>query len=290
MFGVTSMTGSLRRAAMRKPGRALLGANRRRWHYSDRFDPGRVEANHAALAARVEAAGTEILWMSGDDRGIADAVFTYDASLMTPRGAILMAPGKPLRAGEQALHHTFYHANGIPVIGEVTGEGRVEGGDTLWLDEKTLAVGRSFRTNQSGAAQLAAILAPDGISVEIYDLPAYHGPDACLHLMSLLSFVGSGRVLICAPLIPVSLLQRLQAKGVITIETPMDEFEASFTLSANVLATGPQNCIMIDGFPKTRKSIEATGVEVDVFDGSSLCLGCEGGPTCLTLPILREGS
>ena len=72
------------------------------------------------------------------------------------------------------------------------------------------------------------------------------------------------------------------------IEAPYDEFEKSNTLSTNVLALSPGNCIMIDGFPKTRKALLDSGIKVQVFDGEALCIGCEGGPTCLTRPLLRN--
>ena len=155
MFGVSSMTARLRRVALRGPGPAMLRADAAAWHYGAQFDRDQVAADHAAFAKVLETTGAEILWMNGEDRGIADSVFTYDASLMTPEGAILMSPGKPQRAGEQELHRAFYQAQGIPVIGEIGGEGRAEGGDTLWLDETNLAVGRGFRTNSAGIAQLA---------------------------------------------------------------------------------------------------------------------------------------
>ena len=53
--------------------------------------------------------------------------------------------------------------------------------------ERTLAVGRGVRTNQAGIDQLRAIIEPHGIAVEQFDLPYLHGPDACLHLMSVVS-------------------------------------------------------------------------------------------------------
>lgn len=287
MYGVSSMTAPLRRVALRRPGPAMLDADAALWHYGPSFDRDKVAANHAAFAAALKGAGAEVLWMDGDERGIADSVFTYDASLMTPEGAILMSPGKPLRAGEQELHRDFYAAHDIPVVGEILGEGRAEAGDTLWIDARTLAVGRGFRTNRAGIAQLAEILRPMDVSLHPFDLPVYRGAAACLHLMSLVSPVDSRAALVCAPLLPVGLWELLRDKGFALIETPTDEFEASETLSTNILATAPGQCIMIDGFPKTRAALEAAGIAVRVFDGAALCIGCEGGPTCMTRPILR---
>lgn len=288
MYGVASMTAPLRRVALRRPGPALLGADPAAWHYGPRFDPGRAAAEHAAFAKLLAESGVELLWMEGEDRGIADSVFTYDASLMTPAGAILLSPGKPLRSGEQELHRAFYAAQGIPLIGELTGDARAEGGDTLWLDARTLAVGRGFRTNQAGIEQLAALLAPAGVTVHAFDLPVHRGAAACLHLMSLISLVDQRRALACVRLLPVGLWELLRRLDYELIEAPHAEFEASATLSVNVLAVAPGRCVMVEGFPETRGRLEAAGIEVRVFEGTALCLACEGGPTCLTRPILRR--
>ncbi len=289
-WGVASMTAPLRRVALRAPGPGMLGADPAAWHYGASFDPARVMDEHAALVALLRADGIELLWMAGDDGGNADAVFTYDASLMTPDGAVLMAPGKPLRAGEQELHRAFYAEHGITLLGEIAAPGLGEAGDMFWLDPATLAVGRGFRTNQAGIEQLRAILASRGIGVETFDLPYHAGPDACLHLLSLLSPIDDKVVLAHLPLLPVALHDAFSARGIELLAAPEDEFEASGGLSVNVLATAPGHCIMLDGFPETRALLEGAGIEVRVFDGRALCLACEGGPTCLTRPIRRDPS
>lgn len=287
-YGVASMTAELRRVALRRPGESIQQADARLWNYGSSFDRRELGAEHAAFSGLLESAGVEILWMDGDDRGNADAVFTYDASLVTPAGAILMNPGKPLRAGEQALHREFYEAQEIPVIGEISGEGHAEAGDTLWLDTKTLAVGRGFRTNPAGISQLEALLALIGIEVHAFDLPVYHGAGACLHLMSLVSLVDTRIAAVTLPLLPVGLYSLMRQLDYHLVDISRDEFEKSGTLSANILALGPGRCIMLDGYPETRAALEAAGIEVSVFGGQALCVGCEGGPTCMSRPILRD--
>jgi N-dimethylarginine dimethylaminohydrolase len=286
-YGVASMTAPLRRVALRKPGASIQQANAETWNYGPGFDKDKVESEHAAFTDLLVKKSVEILWMD-EESGIADAVFTYDASLMTPDGAILMKPGKPLRAGEQELHRNFYAQQGIPIVGEITGDGHAEAGDTLWLDEKTLAVGRGFRTNQSGIDQLKAQLAGVGIDVHAFDLPVYYGASACLHLMSLVSLVDSRVAAICKLLLPVGLYQLMQGMGFSLIDIPYAEYESSGTLSGNILAIAPGECIMIDGFVLTRKLLQEAGIKVQVFTGDSLCIGCEGGPTCMSRPIYRS--
>lgn len=286
-YGVNSMTAPLRRVALRRPAESMQHASADEWHYGPTFDGSRLEPEHSTFTSLIQDAGVEILWMDGDDGGNADSVFTYDASLMTAKGAIHMKPGKALRAGEQHFHREFYEQQGIPVIGEVSGIATSEAGDTLWLDESTLAVGRGFRTNQAGIDQLQALLAPQGVTVHGFDLPVYYGAEACLHLMSLLSLVDTRTAAVMLPLLPVGLYRMMMEREFDLIELPPDEFDASHTLSGNILALAPRRCIMIDGFPKTRATLEDHGIEVAVFEGRALCIGGEGGPTCLSRPILR---
>ena len=124
----------------------------------------------------------EVVWMPENTQS-ADAIFTYDASLMTPQGAIQLNPGKVLRISESESHSNFYQSLGIPVIGKITGKAKCEAGDTLWLDDRTLLIGRGYRTNKAGIDQLQTILSDQGIKVLAFDLPCYLGEHACLHLM-----------------------------------------------------------------------------------------------------------
>lgn len=282
------MTAPLKKVALLKPGKSLLSADPVKWHYSSLFDPRKVQEVHTRFVEILQDYGVEIFWILENDLEIADSVFTYDASLMTSEGAILMSPGKALRMGEQSIHKNFYENHNIPIVGQVDSTGKLEAGDTLWLDKETLVIGRGFRTNSDGIEQITRILKPQGVEVFVFDLPVYSGKSACLHLMSLISLVDTFTALVCMPLLPVALLDLLSKKNFSIIEAPFDEFEESHTLSTNVLAVSPKECIMLEGIPKTRDILTSSGINVRVFSGDPLCIGCEGGPTCLTRPLLRD--
>jgi N-dimethylarginine dimethylaminohydrolase len=215
-------------------------------------------------------------------------VFTHDPSLMTDHGALILSMGKALRSAEPALHEAAYRELGIPVLGRVDPPGQVEGGDCVWVDDKTLAIGRGVRTNQDGIQQVANLLAPHGISVYGYDLPLWHGEEACLHLMSVISPLADDLALVFSPLLPAPFYQMLRARGITLVEGDADEFHASNGLSLNVLPTSPRQVIAVAGFPKTKAAMEAAGCTVKTFEADALCIACEGGPTCLTRPILRR--
>ena len=285
-YGVDSMVGALRLVAMRRPG-AILNAHPDEWHYAKPIDADTLIAQYEAFADLLEASGARIVWVGEDDGdGLADSVFTYDPSFVIPAGAIILRPGKPARLAEAELHRSLYEGL-MPILGTIEAPGTIEGGDCCWLDPTTLAIGRGFRTNQAGIDQLRSIVDPHGIRVEDYDLPFGNGPDACLHLLSVVNPIDVDLALVRAPLVPTALYQRMEEMGYRLLDVPADEFEQSAGLNLNVLAVGPRRCLAIDGFPQTVAMMEEAGCDVTVFRADELCLPCEGGPTCLTRPLHR---
>ncbi|NML75730.1 amidinotransferase [Rhizobium sp. S-51] len=286
-YGSQEMAKPLRRVLMRRPGPSLRAADPKKWHYDPTFDGEKAIVQYGEFARLVAASGAEILWLEDNGDGLADAMFTHDPSLMTDKGAIILNMGKPLRAGEPALHEAAYRKAGVPILGRVEALGTVEGGDCVWVDDKTLAIGRGVRSNQAGIDQVSAILAPLGVTVLGFDLPLWQGEEACLHLMSVISPLADDLALVHAPLLPAAFYFLLKEKGIRLVVAPESEFAASSGLNLNVLPTAPSKVIMVDGFPETRAAMEAAGCDVQVFAADALCIACEGGPTCLTRPILR---
>jgi N-dimethylarginine dimethylaminohydrolase len=281
------MAGPLRRVLMRSAAGAMRGADAGQWHYGPGFDPARAAEQHRKLADIVAASGAVIEWLPDTEDGLADSVFTHDPSLMTDHGAIILSMGKSLRRPEPGLHEEAYRRLGIPILGRIAAPGQVEGGDCVWVDRSTLAVGRGVRTNQAGIQQLANLLTPLSIAVYGFDLPLWQGEEACLHLMSVISPLADDLALVYAPLLPAAFWQMLRERGIRLVEGDADEFVASNGLSLNVLPTAPRQVIAVAGFPKTKAAMEAAGCTVETFEADALCIACEGGPTCLTRPVLR---
>lgn len=282
------MTPPLKRVVMRKPGDSLRQAKAEDWHYGAGFDGNRAIEQFGVFAGLVSASGAEIIWIEDTGDGLADAMFTHDPSLVTDKGAVILRMGKAGRMGEPELHASAYEAAGIPILGRIEAPGVVEGGDCIWVDKTTLAVGRGVRTNQAGIEQLGEILAPLGVSVLGFDLPLGNGAEACLHLMSVMSPLDEKLALVYAPMLPVAFWQLLKDRGYTLVEAPDDEFAASNGLNLNVLALTPGEVIMVEGFPKTQALMEKAGCKVTAFNADALCIPCEGGPTCLTRPVWRE--
>jgi len=274
------MTAPLRRVLVRPPGTDFS-----RWReYGWRAEPDaqRIAAEHEGLRATLEAAGAEVVVARTVVDGNLDAVYVYDPAIVADSGAILLRPGKESRREEVTAMRTDFEAAGIPIAAELTAPAIAEGGDTLWLDETTLVVGLGYRTNEAGAAQLADALPT--VQVVAVDLPHFHGPEEVMHLMSLVSPLDEDLALVYLPLMPVRLVELLEQRGIQFVEVPDEEFAS---MGCNVLALGPRLALALAGNPDTKRRMEAAGVALRVYAGDELSRKGDGGPTCLTRPLLR---
>jgi N-dimethylarginine dimethylaminohydrolase len=278
------MVEPLRRVLIRPPDEAFGAADPDRWHYTARPDLGRARAEHDAMVGILRGVGCEVLVHDAPLSDHADAVFVHDPVIVTDAGAVVLRMGKALRRGEEAAAAAVLEALGVPVVAALEGEASAEGGDLLWLDHDTLAVGRGSRTNAEGVRQLTAALRPLGVETVPVPLPWAGGPGACLHLMSLISMLDHDLAVVHLPLLPVPFVELLESRSVELVAIPEDELA---TMAPNVLALAPRRCLALEGNPVTRRRLEAAGCEVLTYRGDELSLKAEGGPTCLTRPILR---
>jgi dimethylargininase len=279
-YGCRSMTASLRRVLVRRPGADL--SRWREYHWRTEPDAERIAAEHEAFCTALAAEGAEVVVAEPAADGNPDAIYVFDPAIVADGGAILLRPGKEGRRGEVASMARELEAARVPIAAELTAPAVAEGGDTLWLDETTLVVGLGYRTNAAGAAQLAAAL--PAVEVITVDLPHHRGPGEVLHLLSLISPLDDDLAVVHLPLLPVRLVELLQERGIELVEVPDEEFES---MGCNVLAFAPRLALALDGNPETRRRMERAGVGVRVYVGDELSRNGDGGPTCLTRPLLR---
>ncbi len=230
---------------------------------------------------------TEIKHFEKDASVTMDSIYCRDASIATDKGMILCTMGKAGRVNEPAAAVKVYKAQGISILGEIKSPGTVEGGDVAWLDQKTLAVGRTYRTNAEGIRQLRALLSPDGIDVMEVQLPHYKGPSDVFHLMSIFSPVDKDLAVVYSSLMPIVFREELIRRGYQFVEVPDHEFES---MGCNVLAIAPRQCVMMKGNDVTKSILLEVGCTVIEYDGQEISYKGGGGPTCLTRPMWRKSN
>jgi N-dimethylarginine dimethylaminohydrolase len=272
---MSSMTARLQRVLMRRPPAAC--SDWRRYGWRSQPDPAGLAQEHEALAALLEEAGAEVVV---SEATTLDAIYVFDPVLLRAGRAIMLRPGKEARREEpEQLAGELAHV-GVAVDARLEEPATAEGGDLAWLDERTLLAGRSYRTNAAGIDALGSLLEIDVLAL---DLPSLHGPGACLHLLSLFSPLDTDLVVAYPPLLPVRLVQLFEDRGFEVVPVPDDEFD---TMGPNALALAPRVAVCPERNRETRRRLERAGVDVLVYRDDELAKG-DGGPTCLTLPLLR---
>jgi N-dimethylarginine dimethylaminohydrolase len=275
------MTGTLERVLVRPP----LAEDAVRWRecgWRGVPDYPAAAAEHEVLVGLLEEAGAEVV-ISRHDLGNPDAIYVYDPVLVGREGAVLLRPGKEVRRGEPAALTATLESAGVPVASAVGEPAWVEGGDTVWLDETTLLVGIGYRTNEAAVPALRDAF--PGVDVIAFDLAHWNGAGEVLHLMSFISPLDRDLALVYPRLAPVRLLGLLAEREISVVEVPDEEFESQ---GPNVLALGPRRALALDGNPQTRRRMERHGVDVVTYRGDEISRKGDGGPTCLTRPLLRS--
>ncbi|MEP1097313.1 MAG: arginine deiminase family protein [Cyclobacteriaceae bacterium] len=245
----------------------------------------KAKSEHKNLEELIAVKSPEIHYLPKSGLVTLDSVYCRDASIVTDFGIILCEMGKDKRKSEPEEEQRFFENNNVKILGQIESPGTLEGGDVAWLDQQTLAVGHTYRTNYEGIRQLKNLLAPVGVELLVAEMPHYQGPSDVFHLMSVLSPVDFKKAVVYSPLMPIHFRNELLARDFEFIEVPDEEFES---MASNVLATAPSECIMVSGNPITKSRLEAAGCTVHEYQGEEISVKGGGGPTCLTRPILRE--
>jgi N-dimethylarginine dimethylaminohydrolase len=288
-MSVQSEIGTVRRMVLKHPRDAFVSdlSIARQWRglgYLGRPDLHRAAGEFDALVELFEGFGIESLFLPRDDDVGLDSLYVRDAAIATEDGLILCSMGKDERRAEPEALERAAEEWGLPIRGAITGDGLLEGGDVVWLDERTLAVGRGYRTNEEGIRQLGRILGDSIAELIVVPLPHHRGPNDVFHLMSILSPIDRDLALVHSPLLPVPFRERLLARGTRLVDTCEGEFDS---LGCNLLTLAPRRCLALAGNPMTRGRLESEGVEVHVLRGEEICLKGLGGPTCLARPLER---
>jgi len=273
------------RDAFEGPG--AIAAEWRALNFTAAPDFARAIDQYEAFLGLLQSSDCEIVMLPKADGVGLDSIYVRDASVVCDRGVILCNMGKPQREREPAAQEMALRRLGCAIVGSIRPPGRLEGGDVVWLNERTIAVGRGYRTNDAGIAQLGSHLGDSIDELMTVPLPHWRGADHVFHLMSIISPVDRDLAVVYSPLIPVPFREQLVEQGMTLVEVPDDEFES---MGANVLAIAPRRCVMMAGNPITRARLEAAGAQVLEYEGSEISLKGGGGPTCLTRPLQRRSS
>ncbi|MEP7318783.1 MAG: arginine deiminase family protein [Panacibacter sp.] len=187
-------------------------------NYLSKPDLKNALSEYEIFEAAIKQHGAEIFYLPQDASVNMDSIYCRDASIATNKGMIICNMGKAARANEPLAEKKAFELNNLPILGIIEAPGTVEGGDVAWLDEHTLAVGHTYRTNEEGIAQLKILLQPLNVEVIVVPLPHYKGPSDVFHLMSVLSPVDINLAIVYSPLMPIAFRNFLLQRGYELVE------------------------------------------------------------------------
>ena len=288
-YGCQSMVGKLDRVIIKHPEQAFISQenidkNWEAFNYIEAPDYQNALAEYKTFEAFLKDHVPHIHYLPVNNQTGLDSIYAHDSCKITSKGAVMFNVGKALRRGEAQATRDFLQEIGVPILGEIKAPGMMEGGDVVWLDSKTLVVGRGYRTNEEGIRQLRDLTKDLVEEFIVVDLPHGDGPDECLHLMSVISMVDHDLAVVYSKLMPVALRELLIERGIQLLEVSDEEYAS---LGSNVLALAPRVCVMVGDNPGIKSQLEKSGATVYDYKGFDISYKGTGGPTCLTLPVTR---
>lgn len=249
-------------ALVREPSDAL---SRCALTYLERrpIDIALARAQHAAYVAALRALGVEVRVLPAE-ADLPDAVFVEDTAVVVDECAVIARPGIDSRRGEVETVAAALAA--VRPTVRITAPATLEGGDVLRVG-RTVFVGRTPRTSDEGARQLAEHLGPHGYEVRQVT------PAGCLHLKSAATYIGDETVLVNPAWIDVDHFGRWQCVPV----APEEPF------GANALLVGDQVFVAASA-PLTRRKLDALGFHTAALDTSEF-EKAEAALTCLSVLV-----
>jgi dimethylargininase len=228
-------------------------------------DYEKAREQHEAYCAALERCELEVARLE-PDLAHPDSTFVEDVAVLTHHSAIVTRPGAKSREGEvdgirDPLKKYF------EAIHEIEAPGTLDGGDICEAG-KHFFIGVSRRTNETGAKQLAAILARDGYTSSFVDIRAMR---SILHLKSGIACVDDGKLVVMG-----ELAAREEFRGYELIRVAPEEGYAANCVRVNDYVLIPA------GFPGISGTLIAQGFNLLPLDVSEF-RKMDGGLSCLSL-------
>lgn len=221
------------------------------------------------------------------------ATYTHE-TLMVRGGAIICRCAPAYKRGLEYYQSRTIGALGCPILYTVHGKGFFESSNAVWLDKKSLPLAISQRSNLEGVEQVAAIVRSFGVEdTHIVHLPGplntrrsqTGGGGGAFHLDMVFGVAAERLGVIYPQGVGYEFIDYLlHKKGFDLIEIPEEEVNGC---PSNFLVLEPGRLIMPAGNPTVTGELRKRGVTVIELDLSEFT-NAGGGPTCMTMPLVRD--
>jgi len=215
-------------------------------------------------------------------------------TLMVKGGAIICRCAPAYKRGLEYYQSRTVGALGCPIIYTVHGKGFFESSNAVWLDKKSLPLAISQRSNFEGVNQVSSVLQSFGVEdIHIVHLPGplntrksqTGGGGGAFHLDMVFGVAAERLGVIYPQGVGYEFIDYLlHKKGFDLIEIPEEEVNGT---PSNFLVLEPGKLLMPAGNPVVTSELRKRGVEVIEIDLSEFTKA-GGGPTCMTIPLIRD--
>ena len=288
-YGCQSMYKKIERILIKNPEEAFISQDNlnvywKEFNYVSEPDYEKTKKEFKVFEDIIKENVIDVHYLPESDNVGLDSIYTHDSLKITSKGAIFFNTGKVLRQNEGVEVEKLFKNIGIDTLGWIESPGKIEGGDVVWIDEKTVAIGLGYRTNMEGIHQFKELTKDFIDEYIIVPMPHGDGEDECLHLMSVISIIDEDLAVVYSKYMPVFFRQYLINKGFELIEVNDEEYE---NLGSNVLALAPRVCVLMEGNEDIYNKLKEKNCKLYTYPGDDLSFKGTGGPTCLTCPVTR---
>ena len=127
---------------------ATIGAQWQALNFLSPPDLGAAVDEFDRFVDILRSSGADVQFLPRDPETTLDSIYARDASIVSPQGLIFARMGKPARHGEPGAQERAFRALGrTPIAGRITAHGLLEGGDVIWLDQRTIVMRSAARVS-----------------------------------------------------------------------------------------------------------------------------------------------
>lgn len=282
---VRSDIGSLERVLVHEPGSEFKTvADPDAWSWDGLPRQEKAADEHEAVVDALEDNGVTVHHLEYARDDLAESLFVRDVGFAIEGGVVVGKMVGSTRRGEERQFTERIVDLGTPIYHSVHGDGGFEAGNMVWIDEETVAVGRSRTTNAEGIRQIRTVL--EAYDVDVVEVPIFGSTESTgqTHLALVFGMVDHDLALVYPQAVPTEFREFLHNRGIETVDVPMREQRNRGT---SVIVVEPGHVLVPTGNPTVAAELRRRGIEITELSIKEI-KKTGGGLKGLILPLERS--
>src|SRR5512143_2381981 len=221
--------------------------------------------------------------LSEDRQYLFNMMYCRDLLFMTPEGAILSKMANPTRSSEVLYAARTLERQGVAVLHAVSGNGRFEGADAIWVGENLVMIGVGSRTNEEAFDQIKGVLR----KIDVGCIAVPYRATRTQHLLGAVQIVDKDLALVRHELVDREVLSALEEHNFRMLKVPENR-EVRTRQAMNIVTIAPRTILMTNQCPETKDLFLQAGLTVAAELELTQLMNGAGGLACATGIISRD--